>query len=262
MCFAMTDRHQRLHYTIDALQTRYSARAARFGRDARPDLAPSLSTGFRALDAATGFRGLPLNAITLLSGPATSGKQTLAYQCLRLAQAAPAPRPLAALFDLAGAADPDYLARCGIALDRLLIVRPPSPERALAALADTLRARQARAILVDGLPELMAGPAARRAAAALPGLAALLDRTACALIFLDEARAPWQRWFAGPERDAVHQAAALHLELRRERWLAHDSRIHGYRARVRIARSRLGRPGASAEIEIVFNGSVQARETW
>ena len=258
----MPARHQRLNAAVDALQSRYSPRAARFGRDARAEIAPGLSTGFRTLDAITGFAGLPLNAISLLSGQTTSGKQTLAYQCLRIAQAAFPRRPLVALFDLAGAADPDYIARCGVDLRHLLIVRPPSPEHALAAMGDALRGRQLRAVLVDGVSELMAGPAAARAAAALPGLAALLDRSSCALIFLDEPRAPWQRWLAGPERDAVRQTAALHLELRHEAWLDYDSHVRGYRTLARVARSRHGRPGASAAIEILFNGTVRARETW
>lgn len=258
----MADKQQRLHHTVHALQARYSVRAARFGREAGREWTPGLSTGFRSLDAITGFAGLPLNAISLLSGASTSGKQTLAYQCLRLAQAAFPRRPLVAVFDLARAADPDYIARCGVDLTHLLIIRPPSPEEALAALADALRGRQLRAVLVDGLPELMAGPAARLTATALPGLAALLDRSACALIFLDEPRAPWQRWLAGPERDAARQSAALQIDLRREAWLDYDDHLRGYRAQARIARSRLGRPGASAAIEILFNGAVRARETW
>ena len=258
----MADKQQRLNHTVDALQARYSIRAARFGREAGRDFQPGLGTGFRTLDAITGFAGLPLNAISLLCGASTSGKQTLAYQCLRLAQAASPRRPLVAVFDLARAADPDYIARCGVDLAHLLIVRPPTPESALDALADALRGRPLRAVLVDGVPELLAGPAARRAAAAIAGLAALLDRSTCALLFLDEPRAPWQRWLAGPERDAVRQSAALQINLRREAWLDYGGHLRGWRAQAQIARSRPGRAGASATIEILFNGSVRARETW
>ncbi|MBX7214045.1 MAG: DNA recombination/repair protein RecA [Thermoflexales bacterium] len=254
----MADKRQRLQYAVDALQARYSVRAAQRGAEwVRAPRVGAISTGFRSLDAITGYAGLPLNAITLLSGPPTSGKHTLAYLCLRQAQVATPRQPLVALIDLPGAADPDYIARCGVELADLLIVRPPTPEAALGALADVLRARQTRAILADGLLDGGAGLPAR-----LATLASLMQNSRCALLLLDTPRPGWREWLNAPGRGAAIQQAALHLEARRERWLDYEHSLRGYRAQIRVARSRRGQAGASAAIEIVFNGVVRRRETW
>jgi RecA/RadA recombinase len=71
--------------------------------------------------------------MTLLSGRTTSGKLTVAYKVLASAQRSPhgAVAYTVALFDLTRTADPDYLARCGVDLDALLVARPvaSSPTR-------------------------------------------------------------------------------------------------------------------------------------
>jgi len=85
----VSDKRRRLDSTIATIQQQYGSRAVRPARDllqrARRDI-PHIATGFAPLDAITGCHGVPLGALTLLTGPSTSGKATIAYKILASAQ--------------------------------------------------------------------------------------------------------------------------------------------------------------------------------
>jgi archaellum biogenesis ATPase FlaH len=249
---------------------------------ARP---PAIATGFAALDAMTGCGGVPCGALTLFSGPGTSGKGTIAYKVLANAQSgaaqagtaqagtaqagaaqfstAQAGASTALLLDLTHTADPGYLQRCGVALDRLLIARPQRMEDRLSLLLDVVQSGRTRLVLVDSVAELMTErAAARQFNGALARLRQLARTSGCAVLLLDESASPWQRWLGVDAGAALRQAVALHVELRREQWVQRNGLLVGYTAQARVLRSlwRSGMP--EAPLEIVFNGTVRARDTW
>jgi hypothetical protein len=275
------EKRRRLESTVAAIQTRHGMQAlyrgsapVRVGEARR--LPPYIPTGFAALDALTGCRGIPLGAITLLSGKSTSGKLTLAYKLLANAQrtaAGAAAYHTVALVDLNHSADPDYLARCGIDLSLLLVVRPPVAEKTIHLLLDLARSRQVRLIVVDSLADLAPERAVAQALDdALRRFAPLLRAAGCGLVLIDEPSPPWLRWLRRDGRWQARQQAALHLEMQRERWLTyadhasadtlHRGPLVGYRAQARLVRSRWAPAGSTVPVEIVFNGTVKARETW
>lgn len=258
-----TDKRRRLESAVAAIQQRHGTQAIRKAAEIAPATVRHVSTGFVALDAITGCSGVPLGAVTLLSGQSTSGKLTLAYKTLANAQA----RGNVALLDLSRTADPGYLHRCGVQLDRLLIVRPDTEPGALAnsvaLLMDLVQSGEVRGVLVDGLADLAADAAAlRRLAASLGHLRQLLRAAGCCLIFTDEQHAPWQRWLNLDPGALVRAQAALHIELQRERWLRREGQLVGYSARAKVLRSRWRSDSPQASIEIVFNGTVRAQPTW
>lgn len=261
----MGSKRQRLEQTIAAIQHLHGERAVRFGARVRAADVPHVPTGFTRLDALTGCGGVPIGALTLISGKSTSGKATLAYKTLANAQRA-TPGGLAALLDLHGATDADYLARCGVDLGRLVLSRPEPARQAIELLIEL--ARQARkhriaAVLVDDLGPVVADADASRAlGTAAPQLALVLQHAGCAVIALAEARPAWQRWIGGGALGALGHNADLHIELSRETWLEHDGELVGYRARAVVGRSRWAPAGQAAPIEIEFNGTVKARNTW
>jgi hypothetical protein len=215
------------------------------------------------LDAITGCRGIPLGHLTLFSGPGTSGKLTIAYKTLAHAQGDGATAASVALLDLTHTADPDYLLRCGVSLERLLIVRPQTPQENLPLLLDLAHSRQVRMVLVDGLPEMMATRALARALNGSLGRLRQVTRAAgCGVIFVDEVESPWQRLLQTDASATVRQNVALHVELRRERWLRREGIFVGYSARAQVRRSRWRSDSPTTPVEIVFNGSVYARGTW
>lgn len=257
----MVSRKARLNSTATLIQQRYGPQALRRASEITASLPPHIATGFAALDGVTGCGGVPRGAITLLSGQATSGKTTVAYKTAAQCQTVDK-RGTVALLDLSRTADPDYLARCGVDLERLLIVRPTDAQQTLRLLLDLARRVQVRLILLDSLPNLLAmdgGAQALRRGLRL--LHSHLRQTQAALLVLDDCHAAWLRWLNWDGSALVRPWAALHVELRREAWLMQRETLAGYRAQAQVLKTRWGR-GGKAAVAIEFNGTVKAQGTW
>lgn len=247
---------QRLEKTIELLDQRYGPATIQSARDLPLTVVPPhIASGFQALDALTGCNGIPVGHVTLLSGRTTSGKLTLAYNILAHAQhGGRAPRGKSALtpdsvgiFDLTRSSDPDYIARCGLDLQHTLFVRPPDPEQAMPLLFDLLQGYGFKALLVDGLGDLLkTRRIARGFDAALPQLARTLRQARCALICLDEPAPPWLSWLKLGS-GAIAHCASLHVDIKREAWTSDSNgQISGYTAHAQLIKSRwnmLGRAG-------------------
>ncbi len=279
-----SSKRRRLENTVTILQRQYGPQAVRKGSDLlRPAPPPHVTTGFPALDAVTGCGGIPLGACTLLSGHATSGKLTLAYKILANAQRgerSQRARHGVALIDLTHSSDADYLARCGVDLERLLLVRPTPDVHPIHLAQELVRSRRLRMVLVDNLGDLaaqaLAPPAGtgpeQKASQRLPArqlgmelykLAHLLRDSGCGLLLLDEPSPPWLRWLRLDRSWPARQVAALHIELRRERWLTTAAgELAGYQADAHVLKSRWATGGRRASVDVQFNGTVKARSTW
>ncbi|MEZ4682097.1 MAG: hypothetical protein R2932_48615 [Caldilineaceae bacterium] len=252
---------KRLDSTVAALQRRYGEGALRQGLSARA-IPPHISTSFAPLDALTGCQGIPLSNITLLSGRMTSGKLTLAYKTVAEAQGKSG-KHKAALLDMNGSSDPDYLARCGVKLEQLVLVRPAADTAIMQLLIDLLATGELRLLLIDSLPDLLAHPHGGRQVQQMADQVVHQLRTRqCALIVLDEFAPSWRRWLRPEYYSALTQQAALHIALKKERWLTRESRITGYEAEASLVHSRWAVRGGAARIAITFNGTVRAQATW
>jgi RecA/RadA recombinase len=116
----------------------------------------ALTTGFRPLDRITGFYGLPRGRITELVGRATSGRTTVAIQ------AAARVEGFAAWIDVPGRVDIDQLARQGVDLERLFVMRPPNPQDALAIMVQLAAGAHFDLVVLDSLADIAdGGPTAR-----------------------------------------------------------------------------------------------------
>ena len=60
----------------------------------------------------------------------------------------------------------------------------------------------------------------------------------------------------------VRWAAALHIEMQRERWLQQAGELTGYQAQARLLKSRWVYGIRSAPVAVLFNGTVKAQGTW
>ncbi len=258
-----SSKQRRLDNAVAGIQRRYGPQVLRRGDDLGGREIPHIVSGFAALDAITGCGGAPLGAITLFSGRSTSGKLTLAYTLLASAQrTGDRVQHTVALLDLSRTADPDYVHRCGVELDYLLVGRPATERQAVELLGDLAQRPGVRALVVDSLADLTAVEGLRYLHALLPHLQQMVRRNECALIVLDEAHPPWRRWLNLDSSRRVRQAASLHIEMQREQWLRRGGELVGYRAQARVLKSRWAPGGRSAAVEIVFNGTVKARQTW
>ena len=254
-------RRRKLDQTVTLLQKRYGRQALQRGaRGVQQRRPAAFGSGFAQLDALTGCGGVPRGALTLLTGPATSGKLTLGYKIL--ADAQQTRNAYVALIDLARHTDPDYLARCGIELTRLLVARPDEATDLGALLVDLTRERRVRALLLDNLTSVALDRRRwRQLQGAFDPLIHHLRRHQTTLLCIDELNPPWLRWLNLDRSAPVRRAVALHLHFRRERWLREAGELTGYRAQVQVSKSLWRRDQPSAQIEIRFNGTVRAGET-
>ena len=287
------NKRTRFDAAVAGLQQRHGAQVLVPARavNTRP---AAIATGFAQLDALLEIGGVPLNALSVLSGPCTSGKLTLGYKILSHAQQPasrlqeesfpPASLPMPSAKSAKGAArreaasrqtphtvvivdlhdntDPDYLARCGIHLDYLLLARPRSIRQAFELVLDIVRSGQSHAILLDSLAGEKNFPnAARTAYALLPQLRQLLSQAGCAVILLDQPYPLWQHWVQRLTGSSLAAQADLHVEVQHERWLERAAQIYGYQAQVKVLRNRWGRSSVATSIAIEFNGTVKARDT-
>ena len=252
-------RRQRLERTVARIQQRWGESALQKGASRRAKF-PHIPTGFPALDEALGVGGMPRGRITTLAGRPTSGKITLAARVLALAQQRL--RRDVAYIDLARACDVDYLARCGVQLADMLVVRPWDARQALELTLSLADRGDLAVILFDHWAALAAEARVREyAAAALDHLAARLDRSQTALLVIEEQPGFWGRlasmWALDSADRALRHYATLRLSLSREQWFMQGPDVRGYRARVTIEKNKLGPAQRSVSIEIRFNGAVR-----
>src|SRR5438034_3066939 len=190
----------------------------------RPERVARLSTGLAVLNEALGG-GLPRGRVTELAGAPSTGRTGLACA---IAAAATRAGETIAWVDPADALEPEAAAAAGIALARLLWVRPRGVSDAFRAAEILLGAGGFGLVVLDV-------DASRTATGVWPRLARAAERTGSALLVV-------------ALRRAAGTVAALGLELdaRRVRWSGGPGRLvllEGIDARVTVARSRVGRPG-------------------
>jgi recombination protein RecA len=244
-------RQRKLDLVVAGLQLQYGPQAVRRAVERSAAPVSCIATTFPELDAAlapngVGEGGLPRGRISEIVGPATSGKVTLAAKVLASAQRER--DALVAWLDLGRTCDPDYLNRCGLDLDRLLIVRPQGGADALAVALHLVESNTLAALVFDGLAGLLPEDQPGLAIGMLERLAAVVTQTRTAVLFLTE---PYAQ-----SRTLAH-VAAVRLAIRRERWITRDGDVRGYEGAAEILKHKLGRAGARIPIRITFNGTVR-----
>src|SRR5947209_20243552 len=124
----------------------------RLGKNNKAMDIETVSTGSLGLDIALGIGGLPRGRVVEIYGPESSGKTTLALQCVAEAQKKGG---ICAFVDAEHALDPIYARKLSVNLDDLLISHPDTGEQAL-EIADTLvRSGAVDVLVVDSVTALV-----------------------------------------------------------------------------------------------------------
>lgn len=227
----MTDpKRERLDGIAESLRVRFGDHAL-IHKPPGSLLPPALSTGFPRLDQALGAGGLPRGHLSLFQGMPTSGATTLVLRTLAGIRSEPA-----AYFDLTHTFDPDYAARCGVAVSELLVVRPSVADlqgalEAFISLAEVLSAAVFDLSLIPHLP-----PPDR---SLWRRFVHTLGRSACAgMVILSK------------DASFIQESASVCLRVRPERWLLRRHEVRGLRAQVEISRDRFGSPGKRVSLTL------------
>jgi len=120
----------------------------RVGSDIPP--VEKLSTGVDIIDIKTGG-GLPFGRTIEIFGKESSGKSWLSYQIIRQAQQRGI---IPALVDAENAFDPEWVAKMGVDLDRLIYLSPENAEEGIDIITKLLNENVTSLIILDSIDAL------------------------------------------------------------------------------------------------------------
>ena len=149
---AKDKKEQLLNEALKAIEKQYGKGSImKLGEHANVDV-DAISTGSLAIDYALGVGGLPKGRIIEIYGPESSGKTTLALQCIAECQKNGGK---AAFIDAEHAIDPRYAKALGVDVDELILSQPDSGEQALEIAEVLIKSGAIDLIVIDSVAALV-----------------------------------------------------------------------------------------------------------